>query len=100
MRRGFSLVEVTVAMLLLSIGLLGVAGTGLLAGRLLRESEGREAMVERASNILDSLSAHAASGGGTVMDARYRIDWAASDSAVHVRALLPDGSRYDMRALR
>lgn len=99
-RRGFSLVEVTVAMLLLSLGLLGVAATGLLAARTLREAEAREAMVERAGSVLDSLVSHRVSGTGRVDDARFRIEWIASSASVEVHTVMPDGSRFELRALR
>ena len=92
--------EVTVAMLLLSLGMLGVAATGLLAARTLREAEAREAMLERAGSVLDSLVMHRASGAGRIDDARFRIEWSASAASVEVRTLMPDGSRFEMRALR
>ena len=87
-------------MLLLSIGLLGVAGTGLLAARLLREAEVREEMMDRAGSVLDSLTAHGAIGAGTISNPRFRLEWAASDSALQVRAFSIDGSQHELRALR
>jgi prepilin-type N-terminal cleavage/methylation domain-containing protein len=100
MRKGFSLVEVTVAMLLLSLGMLGVAATGLLAARTLREAEAREAMVERAGSVLDSLVAHGGSGTGRIDDVRFQLEWSASATSVEVRTVMPDGSRFELRALR
>lgn len=99
-RSGFSLVEMTVAMLLLSVGLLGVAGTGLLAARMQREAEGREAMLERAGSVLDSLVTHDVAGAGTNADPRFLLDWVATVEQVEVRARMPDGSPFDLRAIR
>jgi prepilin-type N-terminal cleavage/methylation domain-containing protein len=99
-RRGFSLVEVTVAMLLLSLGLLGVAATGLMSARMLREAEAREAMAERTGSVLDSLVSHRVSGTGSVDDARFRTQWSASAGSVEVQTVMLDGSRFELRALR
>jgi len=99
-RHGFSLVEVIVAMVLLSVGLLGVAGSGLLAGQLLREAEVREDMLNRASSLLDSLLVHDANGAGSVPLARYRLDWTATTDRVEVVARLPNHSDFTLRAAR
>jgi prepilin-type N-terminal cleavage/methylation domain-containing protein len=97
---GFSLVEVIVAMVLLSVGLLGVAGSGLLAAELLREAEVREDMLNRASSLLDSLLANEVTGAGMLPLARYRIDWTATAEHVEVVARLPNHSDFTLRAAR
>lgn len=99
-RAGFSLVEMTVAMVLLAIGLLGVAGTGLLAARMLSEAEAREAMLERAGSVLDSVIAYDVAGGGMTGDARFQLEWSSTAEAVEIRARMPDGSPFDLRAIR
>lgn len=99
-RVGFSLVEVIVAMVLLSIGLLGIAGTGLLAAHMMRAADTREAMLARATSVMDSLVAHDVLGAGRMPDARFRLEWTASHESVRVRAVLPDGDRFVLTALR
>ena len=54
-RGGFTLVEVIVALTLLSIGLLAVAGSAGMAALLMRESELQEGAAFAASQVLDSL---------------------------------------------
>jgi hypothetical protein len=93
-------VEVTVAMLLLSLGMLGVASTGLLAARMLREAEAREAMVERVGSVLDSLVTHRVSGAGRIHDPRFRVEWNASSTSVEVRTVMPDSAAFELQALR
>lgn len=99
-RTGFSLVEVIVAMVLLSIGMLGIAGTGLLAAHMMRAADTHEAMMVRASSVMDSLVANDVVGAGITPDARFRLEWMASHESVRVRATLPDGSHFDLMAIR
>ena len=99
-KAGFSLVEVIVAMTLLSIGLLGISAAGLLSARLLNDAQLREAAINRATSVLDSLIINDLHGGDVVQLAPYRIDWQASDSALTVRVLLPDGSRLQLDGAR
>ena len=99
-KAGFSLVEVIVAMTLLSIGLLGISAAGLLSARLLADAQLRETAINRAVGVLDSLIINDLHGGDVVQIAPYRIDWQASDSAITVRVLLPDGSRFQLDGAR
>jgi prepilin-type N-terminal cleavage/methylation domain-containing protein len=99
-RRGFSLVEVIVAMTLLAIGLLGVSAAGLLSARLLNEAQLREAAVNRANSVLDSVMINGLQGGDLVQVEPYRLEWLASDSAITVTVVLPDGSRLQLDGTR
>lgn len=99
-RRGFSLVEVIVAMALLSVGLLGTAAAGLLSARLLSEAQLREDAANRAVSMLDSLMVGDLVGTGVVQLAPYRLEWAASDSTIEVRAVLPDGAEFRLDGVR
>ena len=54
-QRGFGLVEVVVALTLLGIALLGMAGTAALAGRMMREAQADELASLEAMQVLDSL---------------------------------------------
>ena len=99
-RKGFSLVEVIVGMLLLSIGMLGIAGSSLMAMQMLREAGARDAVLERAQTVLDSIIVHDIAGAGIVEDPRFQLNWAATGSSVEIHALLADGYRFQMRAVR
>lgn len=63
MRKGFTLVEVLVALVLLEVGLLGVVGTLVLAARTLARAELEERGVAEVERVLDSLSAAGVSSG-------------------------------------
>ncbi|MGQ0815137.1 MAG: prepilin-type N-terminal cleavage/methylation domain-containing protein [Gemmatimonadota bacterium] len=99
-RAGFSLAEVVVATALLSIGLLGVAASGLLAARLMREAELRDDVLNRATSALDSLILHDIKGSGILQTQPYRLEWSADVSTASVRAILPDGSRFQLEMMR
>ena len=85
-RRGFSLVEIIVALTLLSVAMLGVAGSGLMAAQLLAQAELHEAVTIRAQSILDSLVIHEVVGSGRVRLTPFDIDWTATqeDATVNV----------------
>lgn len=63
-RRGFTLMEVVMALLVLEMAVLGVLGTMALAARTLRRAERLEAATGRAEAVLDSLRRGAAPGSG------------------------------------
>lgn len=62
MRKGFTLIEVVVALVILEIGVLGAAGTLVLAAATMTRAEALERAVAATEGVLDSL-AFAASGG-------------------------------------
>jgi prepilin-type N-terminal cleavage/methylation domain-containing protein len=64
MTRGFTLIEVVVALVLLEIGVLGVVGTLLLATRTLTEAELTTRAAARAALVADSLETHGFVGPG------------------------------------
>jgi prepilin-type N-terminal cleavage/methylation domain-containing protein len=64
MSRGFTLIEVVVALVLLEIGILGVMGTLLLAGRTLTEAERTTRAAAAAAWVADSLDTHGFAGPG------------------------------------
>lgn len=99
-RRGFSLVEVIVALTLLSVGLLGISAAGLLSARWLNDAQLREAAVNRATSLLDSLVIHDIAGAALVQSVPYRLSWQASDSTVSVTATLPDGTSFQLDGVR
>lgn len=99
-RPAFSLVEVIVAMTLLSVGLLSVAAGGRLAASMLRGSELQEETLHRASSLLDSLVANEIEGSGTLGSDRYYIEWQADEHVVAVRALRAESTLFSLRATR
>ncbi|NNF14299.1 MAG: type II secretion system protein [Gemmatimonadetes bacterium] len=66
-RRGFTLIEVVVALLVLEMAVVGVLGTMALAARTLHRAERLEAATGRAEAVLDSLRRGASPASG--MDA-------------------------------
>lgn len=64
MSRGFTLVEVVIALVILQMGVLGVAGTVLLAVRTWGEAERLERTLLEGVRIVDSLRVHGASSAG------------------------------------
>ncbi len=100
MKQGFSLVEVIVAMVLLSIALLAVAGSGMLAAEMLRRAEAADDMTETAMTLLDSLVMSERAGSGVVKRPDYLLEWSAADSTVVVAVRGRDGSVFQLRGLR
>lgn len=75
MTRGFSLVELILALLIFQVGLLGVAGTVLLAQRnLLRASVTVRGVVE-AGWVADSLTREGSGGSGSLSRPWGEISW-------------------------
>lgn len=79
MSRGFTLVEVVVALVLLEIGVLGVVGTLLLATRTLTEAELTMRAAVSAAQVADSLEVHGFAGPGVSAIPGGVVRWAASE---------------------
>ena len=69
-RRGFTLVEIIVAMLLFTVGVLGVASTSAVVGRSLRVNSIRERAVRVAAQRIEQIAAscRGASGGSEMVE--------------------------------
>jgi Tfp pilus assembly protein PilV len=92
MRTGFTLLEVVLALLVLEIGVLGVAGTLLLASTTLTRAETLERAVARAEGVLDSLRSDGAPGLGGAPFAAGEVVWSVGDSGrMDLRAIGPNG---------
>lgn len=81
MSRGFTLIEVVVALVLLEIGVLGVVGTLLLATRTLTEAELTTRAAVSAAQVADSLDAHGFAGPGVVAFPGGAVRWQAAGGA-------------------
>jgi prepilin-type N-terminal cleavage/methylation domain-containing protein len=99
-RVGFSLVEVIVAMTLLSVGMLAVAGSAFMAMRLQTEAARMEDATTRARAVLDSVVVHHIVGSGQVAHAHFTIEWSGTvdDAVVTVRGI--GITPFEMRAAR
>lgn len=92
-RRGFTLVEVLMAMVVLEVGFLGVAGTLLLAARTMRRAESLERAVTEAGRLYDSVSSVGEVGPGETPVAVGRVRWSVgADRTLLVEVLTPGDS--------
>lgn len=79
-RNGFTLAEVIVALLLLSVVAVGVAGAGVAAAQMFTRAEMHERMLREAETILDSLAVLPANAAGTRVVHDAQLVWTAADS--------------------
>lgn len=91
MRRGFTLVEVVVALLVVEVGLLGVVGLLVSAQRTLAEAVRREIGVTEVGRVLDSLAAAPGEGAGFRDTAAGTLRWWVGPAGV-VRLELAGGT--------
>lgn len=75
MSGGFSLVEVIVSLLVLEVGILGTAGTLLVATRTLVRAEAEERGVCEVEYVLDSLAGGASVGAGARVTGAGTTSW-------------------------
>ena len=80
-KAGFSLVEVLIAMTLFGVALLGVAGTAILAGQVMRQAQARERSTLEAMQVIDSLARvqHPVSGQRSI--GAMQLRWIVSSPA-------------------
>lgn len=84
-RRGFTLVEVLVALVLLEVGLLGVVGTLVLAARTLTRAELEERGAAEIARVVDSLvAAGLAAGEGRVPVRGGEVRWRAEGGQLNL----------------
>ncbi|HSW31859.1 MAG TPA: prepilin-type N-terminal cleavage/methylation domain-containing protein [Longimicrobiales bacterium] len=74
-RRGFTLVEVLVALVVFEVGLLGVVGTLWLAAATLARAERTERGVAQLERLYDSLASVAAPASGTLVAPSGTVRW-------------------------
>ncbi len=90
MIRGFTLVEVVVALVLLEVGVLGVVGTLLLATRTLTEAELTTRAAVGAAHVADSLDAYGFGGPGVVAFPGGAVRWEAVEGAARAVVVATD----------
>ena len=79
-RQGFSVVEVIVAMTLLSVGSLAVAATGIVSLQTFTRAELQERALRDAEALLDSLVAGTSVSAGARSTPRVEMTWPSADS--------------------
>jgi type II secretory pathway pseudopilin PulG len=94
-RRGFTLIEVVVALLLLELAVVSALGTLTVASRQLGEAEGLERVVREAEGILDSLAGVPDAVSGERAVAGGAIEWAVGvDGTIDLGATRDDGLQW------
>jgi prepilin-type N-terminal cleavage/methylation domain-containing protein len=95
--RGFTLVEVIVALVVLQVAVLGVLGTTLTATRTMRLAEARTIRVRAAASVLDSLRADPGPGSGVTGVDVGRVTWVVdSMGRASVRSVTPDSVAFEL----
>lgn len=96
-RRGFSLIETELALVLFASASLVIAGAIARSVKLLREAEARAGATAAATSVADSLTQLASPLGGSGTRGRYRLDWSVADSGatavIVIRVHWVDGTR-------
>jgi Tfp pilus assembly protein PilV len=100
-RRGFSLVEVIVALLILEVALLGVVASGIYALQLQRGAEARERALAAAAMVLDSLLSRDSISSGAVGGGDADVRWSVAEARLLVSVRYwgstgPDSVRFDL----
>lgn len=88
MRCGFTLVEVAVALVVLSVGVLGAAGVATLAIRTLAVARETETGAGLILEVADSLARVGVAGSGAREDFRGRVTWTLEGGGTAVRVRL------------
>lgn len=98
--KGFTLIEVIVALVVLQVAVVGVLGTALIASRTMRTAEAIALRARSASSIMDSLRVDGRPGRGATLRSGVRIDWVIDDAGVvDLTAVAPDSVVFRVRTV-
>lgn len=100
MRRGFTLVEVVVALLVLQVGLLGGLAILTMASRTLRRAVTVEVAVAALEGVADSLLSAGWTGDGRMTLDAGEISWSGAPDSAMVLAFEPTGGGRDAIRIR
>ena len=97
-RRGFTIVEVVIAILVLTVGILGLASTAALVTRLIGEGGSYSQSTTLATEQMEILRSQCgALHGGNTTKGAYSIEWSVTDlgeaSQVTVKVTAPQAGR-------
>ena len=93
MRRGFTLLEVVVALVLLEVGVLSAVGTLAVASRTLAQAERLERTFLEAEGVLDSLAGVADATSGARTFAGGALEWSVDGAGwIELVGSGPDGA--------
>jgi len=92
-RRGFTLIEVVVSILLLGVGVLGVTAAASIAARMLAAAHAEAGAALALASVADSLLLVPAPVPGSRADGRYRLRWTVAP--VHGGAKIQITATYD-----
>jgi prepilin-type N-terminal cleavage/methylation domain-containing protein len=85
---GFTLIEVVFALVIFTVGLLGVAGMVNVAARTLNDARAVAWAVASAAEIADSLAFWGASGGGERLLPEGRVRWEVEEDGDPLRVMI------------
>ena len=82
-RRGFTLIEVIVAMVVMSVGIIGLAGTATYVAAQMRGGNAQTVAATMATKVADSLAARRCSAivGGSQTKRGVTVTWTVADSS-------------------
>lgn len=107
MRRGFTLAEVLVALVVLAVGLTGVVAVSVTGRRVFVGAEIRELAVREARSLVDSVLAEGSVGSGLLLREWGELRWSAGGTAglrevlveAHVNGPVPDTLLFETARL-
>lgn len=98
--RGFTLVEVIMALVVLQVAVLGVLGTTLVATGSVRLAEARMDRARAAASVLDSLRADPRPGSGRSVVGVADVSWVLdSMGRVSIRSVTPDSVPFEVSSV-